>query len=231
MEADVSLELASRMNGSLELPVMLHSQTHPPVMGIVEALTPTESRVRSLIDFQLGAHLDFELLAHGGVHSKIAGKIAEKRENPPRHYYVIALERHDIVEADALERLIVELRERQSVHRLHAEGGALARASVRIHVDFPVGYAAEDGVIGTGRAVDLSAGGMLMVSEASLAVGATLELTFDLPEHAAAARRELVINSRVVAHQRTQAGAWKYNCAFFHVDPTVRAEIAAFIGR
>jgi hypothetical protein len=219
------------MTASLEFPVMLHSPDKTPVMGIIEQLSVGECLVRSLVSFETGKRVEFELIVHGGAHSKLRGSIEEVRENPPRRHYNIRLDRLPSGDADALERVIAELHARQTTARTMQDGGALARASVRVHVDFQVGYALDDGTIGTGRAADLSTGGMLMVCDPLLKVGAGLEVTFDLPDHPGAARRELVLKARIVAHQQTSAGKWANHLAFYGVDPTVRTEIAAFIGR
>lgn len=200
-------------------------------MGIIERLSPGECLVRSLVSFAAGTRVDFELIVHGGAHSKLRGAIEDVRENPPRRHYVIRLDRLPPVEADAFERVIAELNARATTARTVQDGGALARASVRVHVDFPVGYALDDGTIGTGRAADLSTGGMLMVCDPLLKVGSGIELTFQLPEHAGSVQRELVVKSRIVAHQQTSTGKWANNVAFFGVDQAVRSELAAFIGR
>jgi hypothetical protein len=168
---------------------------------------------------------------HGGARSRLRGAIEDVRENPPRRHYLIRLDRLPPGEADALERVIAELYARATTARTVQDGGALARASVRVHVDFLVGYALDDGAIGTGSAADLSTGGMLMVCDPLLKVGGGLEVTFRLPEHAGGVSRELVVKSRIVAHQQTSTGKWANHLAFFGVDPAVRTEIAAFIGR
>jgi len=210
---------------------MLHAGDRPPVMGIIERLSIDECYVRSLVPFENGMPLEFELIVHGGAHAKVTGSVSEARDNPPRRHYVLRLDRREPAEADALVRAIAELHARQSTARTVQGGGALARSSVRVHVDLPVGYALEGGGIGHGRAVDLSAGGMLMVCEPLLTVGGTLELSFALPEAPGGTRRELTLQARIVAHQQTSTGTWANHLAFFHVDDSVRAEIAAFIGR
>jgi PilZ domain len=219
------------MTASLEFPVMLHSSGKTPVMGIIERLSPGECLVRSLVSFEAATRVDFELVVHGGARSRLRGAIEDVRENPPRRHYLIRLDRLPPGEADALERVIAELYARATTARTVQDGGALARASVRVHVDFPVGYALDDGAIGTGSAADLSTGGMLMVCDPLLKVGGGLEVTFRLPEHAGGVSRELVVKSRIVAHQQTSTGKWANHLAFFGVDPAVRTEIAAFIGR
>ncbi len=200
-------------------------------MGIIERLSSGECYVRSLVSFDTGTHLEFELIVHGGAHAKVRGSITEVRDNPPRRHYVLQLDAGAPAQAEALERAIAELHARQSTARTVPDSGALARSSVRVNVDFPVGYALEGSGIGHGRAADLSAGGMLMVCEPLLTVGGTLEVSFALPEQSGGTRRELTLQARIVAHQRTSTGTWANHLAFFHVDDAVRTEIAAFIGR
>ncbi len=220
-------------NESLEFPVMLQSNGNKPALGIVERLTPTECVLRSLIEFTIGTHLGFELVVNGETLTKLGGTIAEVRESSPRRYYSLRLDKVAPGQADILDRAIAEIYARRSAVRTVRDGGALARSSVRVHVDFAVGYKLEGGSTGTGRAVDLSAGGMLMICEPLLPAGRALQLTFDLPnpDNPTGARRELVLGARIVAHKKTATGAWANNIAFSNLDPGVRADIAAFVGR
>ena len=220
--------LSSQTGSSLEFPVMLHATGKSPVMGIIEALTTAECRMRSLVAFEVGGRLEFELIVHGGAHAKLAGIVSEVRDALPRHHYKLRLAELPVSEREALTLVIAELHSRASGgHAVHSSSGPLARASVRAPVDFVVRFAVEGGGQGTGHAANISVGGMLMYSEATLAVGATLELTFNL--EFGGARRDVVTSARIVAHQKRPDGRWQYHIAFFNVDPGMREHVAAYV--
>jgi hypothetical protein len=220
-------------NESLEFPVMVRAGSQAPVMGIVEQLTASECRLRSLVAFDIGSHLIFELIIHGGPLARLGGTVSEIRDEAPRRHYLLKLDKLGPGEGDVLDRALAEISARKSAARTVRDGGALARSSVRVNVDFAVGYVVEGGANGTGRAVDLSTGGILMVCEPLLPAGRTLKLTFDLPnaDNPTGARRELSIGARIVNHRKTATGTWANNISFTNLDPGVRADIAAFVGR
>lgn len=212
---------------SLEFPVMLHASGQQAVMGIIERLTRNECFIRSLVAFGPGTKLEFELIVHGGAHAKLRGSIVETLEKLPRRYYTLRLDTLPVAEADALDRIAAELHARQSGVKTAENSGALARSSVRAPVDFAVGYAVEGGGHGTGRAANISTGGMLIVNADPLTVGATLELSFMLEVRGQ--RREATTSARIVAHQQRPDGTWSIHLAFFRVDPSVKAEIEAYV--
>ena len=213
---------------SLEFPVMVHCEGKPAVMGIIERLSLGECRLRSLVAFEVGARVDFELVVHGGAHAKIVANVTSFTEARPRRYYDLRIDTLGVGEREALSRVVAELHARHSSSRVVNEGGALARASVRAPVDFPVAYSVAGASIGTGSAANISVGGMLMMSSSALVVGSTLELTFAL-DLGGGRRKELVVNARIVAHQERSAGRWANHIAFFGLDPSARAIIAEYV--
>jgi len=216
--------VSSKETNSFEFPVMLHVPGEAPVMGIIEQVTASDAYFRSLVSFPVGTRLTFELI-HGGTHAHVTGTVRSVRDAAPRRHYWLELT-SDGSDVDALATITADLRARRAAPKPVAGGGALARASVRAPVDFPIGYAVEGGGYGTGHAANISTGGLLMTCEEGLVVGATLELSFTL--ELASSRKEISTHARVVAHQYRET-RWAIHLAFFNVDPAVKALIGEYV--
>ncbi len=212
---------------SLEFPVMLHFGSSP-AMGIVEQVNARECRVRALVDIPVGAPVTFAVNVRG-AQVQLRATVAHARANLPRRYFTLTLDPLPPADADTLARSIETLAARRSAAPTLPESGGLARATVRVPVDFAVEYVADDGTGGRGRAGDLSVGGMLMVCDPLLPVGGTLTIAFALPASPGNPSREGSVKARIVAHQRTSAGQWSNNLAFFGIDAALHAELARFI--
>lgn len=212
----------------IEFPVMLHAGSKP-CMGIIERISTSECRIRSLVEFAPQTRVEFDI-ATRGLRAKVRGTIVDAQTRPPRWYYAVQIESLPSGERETLARAIDELNARLHATHLASESGGLARASVRVPVNFPVEYVNEGGERGTGNAGDLSVGGMLMVCDPLLEIGKPLTLSFRLPATSGAEGSAMRISARIVAHQLTSDGRWSNNLAFTGVDPSIHADLTHFVG-
>jgi hypothetical protein len=200
---------------------MLVQGEYPPVMGIVEHLNDEECRFRSLGRFDAGDVIRFDISPNGTAAVSLTGTVVSCTTTGPRRNYVLRF--GDAKNPQPEPRIIPA---RHAARAPQAAPSPLVRSAVRVPADFAVGFAHENGSIGSGYATNISEGGMHMVSSAELLVGAALELTFILPESGA---QESVVEARIVARQATGDGRRSYNMAFFNLDKRVHTRIAAYV--
>jgi hypothetical protein len=211
---------------SLELPVMLALEGGRTVMCILEAYEPRECRFRALVELSLGARVQLVQIQmgsraaaeHGGaaVPPSFAGIITERTATGPRKNYILKLDGAP----EAPPRIVAP-------PKPVFAPAPLVRSSLRVAVDFPLGYARDGGAIGHGRASNLSEGGIHVVAKDEFSVGTALELTFVLP---GTSGREIVVNARVVARHPGAPGTERsYNMAFFGLERSAHERIAAYV--
>lgn len=214
---------AATVSRSLEAPTMLTVGDGPPVMAIVEELSMTHCRLRAIGLFSTGAGASFDVNVRGVPKFRLHGRISAVSEKPPRRVYTVLLERDQADHANI--RAAVDAGRRLAVEHAHAVSDAppgLVRSSVRVAVDIPLRYVTPNGATHTGRATNLSTGGMLLNSDDAIAVGTTIELQFALPGTARGYR----VSARIVAHQQSSPN---YNMAFFNIEPAARDAIARYV--
>ena len=193
-----------------------------PVMAMIENLSGTECRMRSVNVFAIGAHIAFELAVHGAPTLALQGTIASIKQNGPRFSYVVSLHGTP-AQADAIRQTVELARSRAGRQTADVKtDNGLTRASVRIPVDFELQYTRPGGTSRTARALNISAGGIYMNVADDIPVGTALQL--DVPLGSERVR----VHGRVVSHQ---AASPNYNVAFYEMTGEVRERIAAFIDR
>ena len=205
---------------SLEAPTMVKVGGASPVMAIVEHLSSGECRMRSINAFEAGERIQFTVALHGSQPIACYGVVASRTRNVPRYNYVISLETMPD-EASAIARAIDKARAHTAkpLPDPHT-GNGLTRASVRIPVDFEIGYTHAGSTRRFARATNISVGGVLMNGTDDLGVGASIELEIPLGGD------RVKLHGRVVAHQPMTP---HYNVAFHDVPPDVRDRIARFV--
>jgi sulfate adenylyltransferase subunit 1 len=93
------------------------------------------------------------------------------------------------------------------------------RADQRIPVDFKIAYRSSDGRTGTGRARDLSMGGLMLSADSAIAVGDSLELSLEIPAGVVSPDSvELKARARAVAHRFLDGEGYIYHLAFYDVN-------------
>lgn len=211
---------------SLEFPVTVRRTGKSDVMGILEFLTATECRFRSLVPFAQDERIELRLSVVGGPRLDATGRVLSSTISGTRHYHDVALDAMPGKKADEFVAAIAELSARHSERRVLPEVPAtkgLVRSSVRVGVHEDVRFTA-GGTTGDATATNISTGGMLMACLAELPVGATVDLMFALGGGTPNA-----VKGRVVAFHAGTAGAHQYNVAFFGVDDAVRERISAYV--
>ena len=209
--------------GSLESPTMIKvNEAGSPVMGIIEEVTSTQVRLRSMSTFKEGDTLSFDLTLRGAPKTPIKGRITSAGTSGTRKIYIISLKEL----AQEKQRTVGEaINAAKTYHgRTHHDGeqlGGLTRSSVRVPIDVDVQFT-HDGVTDTGRATNISTGGLLMNFGKAIPVGTSVELSFTLPGMSS----ELKAHARIIAHQQQTPN---YNVAFHSIEDAVRAAIAQYV--
>lgn len=212
---------------SLECPTMVRGTSSTPTMAIVEHLAATTCILRSVTLFDEGELLTFTLTVQGAPQVIVSGRVAERSSNGPRSRYALNLDPMTVGQREDIARLTREATYRRSIGQpmpdVSTQNG-LTRSSVRVPVDIPVRYAIEGRESGDARATNLSAGGVLIVCAADLAVGSALDLAFSLSQETQG-HPQIAIQARIVARQPLRSGSYSYNLAFHGADPSVRSAI------
>ena len=211
---------------SLEFPVVIKHSGKTDVMGILEFLTATECRFRSLIGFDHREQITLQLTVHGGPRLECSGVVASSSATGARQYHDVALAPMSAEKTELFVGAIAEISRRHSERRTLPEVPAtkgLTRSSVRVALHMEVDYSTAS-ARGTGTATNISTGGMLLAAIDKIDVGATLEVRFRLPDTC----EMNAVRGRIVAFH-TGTGAYQYNIAFFGVEGPVRERISEFV--
>ncbi len=205
---------------SLESPTMVSAGGNAPVMAMIEHVSQSECRMRSVNVFEIGERLEFSFSVHGAAPIPLAGTVTNRRKNGPRYAYVLSM-RTTPPQAEGIARATEIVRERVPGHAPDVPtGNGLTRASVRIPVNFEVRYTRAGSPAAIARATNISTGGLLMNTSDELPVGASLEMQIPLGADL------LAVHGRIVAHQRQ---ILSYNIAFYEISNEARDTIARFI--
>lgn len=209
--------------GSLESPTMIKvNEAGSPVMGIIEEVSSTQVRLRSMSTFKEGDVLSFDLVLRGAPKTAFKGKVSSAATSGTRKVYTISFKD---LPTDQQRSVTAAMDAAKSFHgRVHHDGeqlGGLTRSSVRVPCDMDVHFKHEGGE-DIGRATNISTGGVLMNFPKNLGVGIAIEVSFTLPD----TDRVLNAHARIVAHQQQTPN---YNVAFHSIDESVRSAIAAYV--
>lgn len=221
-----NMTLVESASGSLECPTMIKSAAREPAMAIIEMLTAQECRFRSIVGFEIGETVAFDLALHGAPRVVIRGRVTSRAKNGPRTSCVVAIDgsQSDVPSdiREAAEMALSQARSRSAADL--PTGNGLTRSSVRVAVTMDVEYAVSGGSMRRGIATNISTGGMLMRAPETLAVGASLDVAFTLP----ATHEALRVRARIVAMQ-PDGHDRRYNLAFHSVDDAIARAIERFV--
>jgi hypothetical protein len=204
---------------SLEVPTMVSDgRGSSTVMAIIEQLSPSECRMRSVHGFPVGAHLEFTVSVHGAAPVPLRGEIAAVKQNGPRFAYVVVLQ-NAADHAEAIAKANDAARARAQAEVKSIEG--LTRSSARVPVDFMLRYKQLGLGARAAQAINLSTGGVHMNTDDEIPVGTSIDLEIPL------GGQHVAVRGRIVAHQ---AMSPNYNVAFFEVTNEARENLARFVG-
>jgi PilZ domain len=221
---------ASAAPSSLEFPTTVSARGLAPAQAIIEHLTVSEARLRSVLLFDHNSTVEFSFGLSGRASVIARGRIVSRTQSGPRFIYRVVLDRMSGSEADELARTV----------RVSSEFGLQLRT-------------AKEGAK-PARCADISAGGMMVACKEVLVEGMAIEVRFTLPEDVldiypeetvtldirkrevvrstrSDLRRpfgEMVILARVASHQILPGGEYAYGLAFHNLDAYTAEEIARY---
>ncbi len=253
---------------SIELPIAIEVAGLPaPVYGTLINISETGCRLRSLILIDRDRDVEFELKRPNQPAFLLKGRIVT-RATPQKgggYEYGVSFGRMNNVERVMLAREIREMQRREAAARADRRRPTLApkpvpktgkqrRNSVRTMAEFPTRYRVANKPSVAASANDVSTGGLRLITQEPLAVGAVVEMRFTLPNdflHAypPAGERveispfgprrvripdnrrpfeEMTIHGRIVSKFQPQRGREVFGVQFTDVDGYQREEIARF---
>jgi hypothetical protein len=243
---------------SLEFVTTVSARGIAPANAVVEYLTASECRFRTVVFFDHADVVEFEFGI--GPSLRVRGSVISRTAKGPRFEYRMRLDRMSAKEIDALAFSITQNHRRQSIAPTNRRAiqqlpttERLTRESVRVLAQFPMLYRTAKEDFKPAKAGDVSAGGMLMTCGVALVEGMPLELRFTLPsdvlkiypEETVAIdirtstvsrsrpdpRRsfeEMAIGARAVTHQPLGDGRYRYGLAFTGITGFQQEEIARY---
>ncbi|MBV8490307.1 MAG: PilZ domain-containing protein [Candidatus Eremiobacteraeota bacterium] len=173
---------------SLEHATKISGRGIAPANAVIEHLTAHECRLRTVVFFDNGEHVEFDFVGTDNVCIRARGRVAARVSKGPRFIYKLRLDRMEGHETDALARQIAQLHRKQTTERWHRRSldalpttDALARSSPRVPAGFALQYRTARENPKPGRACDVSYGGLSMTCRDALIPGEMLELRFVCP--------------------------------------------------
>lgn len=195
----------------------------PAVMAIVEDLNRKACRMRSLGVFRVGDAVSFDFTLRGAPTIALTGRVTSAAENGIRRSYTVTFDDPDGRQGDRIAVALDMSQRFASAHHTEAHNAeGLTRTSVRIPLDVAVSYAVGEASSRLGRMTNVSIGGILMNCDDQIAIGASLELHFTLPD----STKRLRVRARIVAHQLQSPN---YNVAFYQLPDDALQELERFV--
>jgi hypothetical protein len=172
---------------SLEFPTTVSSRGIAPANAIVEHLTASNCRLRTVVFFDYGDAVEFEF-GPPGEQVAVRGSVTSRNANGPRFVYQLRLDRMSAKEIDALATRVAGFQSRLAHARSHEETihklpttERLVRDSFRVLARFDIAYRTPKTDFKPAKAGDVSMGGLLMICAEQLVRGEPVELRFTLP--------------------------------------------------
>lgn len=182
---------------SLEFPTTVSTRGIAPANCVIEHLTATECRFRTVVLFEFGEVVEFPFQASSGERAIARGTVVARGQSGPRFIYRVRLDKMSIKEVDELARTMNANYQRQAQARTNETAirnlpttERLTRSTVRVVSQFPIIYRTPSEDYRQARAGDVSAGGLLMICNEALVEGEPIELKFTLPSDILAAYPE-----------------------------------------
>jgi hypothetical protein len=156
--------------------------------AVIEHISATECRLRSVMFFEQGSVLSFDFVISGKTVVHLHGRVVARASNGPRFNYRLMLDRTTPQETDELARMLAQAHQRKAKARSLERAIASipttdgpARKSLRVMTKFPVQYRSAKEDFREGKALDVSSGGLALECDVALVAGMTIELKFTLP--------------------------------------------------
>lgn len=171
---------------SLESATVVRARGMSPANAIVEHVTATECRVRSVVMFDVGATIEFDLRLPDHDAIAISGRIATRTPAGPRFIYKVGLERMSPKQTDQLAATLANrhrntrLRDPATLKELPTTDG-LTRKQLRLEAEFPMQYRTAKEGFKSAKAANISTGGLLLTCSDALVEGMYIEMHFTLP--------------------------------------------------
>ncbi len=252
---------------SIELPIAIAVAGLPaPVYGTLVDISETGCRLRSLILIDRDRDVEFELQRPNQAAFLLMGRIVTRAIPQKRggYEYGVSFARMATTERAALSREIREIERREARSRADrrshitlraiAKSASQRRGSVRTMAAFPVRYRADTKPPVAALANDISAGGLRLLTQELLVVGAVVRMCFTLPNdflfvYPPAAERvemspfgprrlripdnrrpfeEMTVHGRIVSRFQPRNGREVFGVEFTDVDGYQSEEIARF---
>jgi PilZ domain len=177
---------APSATASLEFVTMVSARGIAPANAVVEHLTASECRFRTVVFFDHGDVIEFEFGIEPSV--LVRGSVASRTAKGPRFEYRMRLDRMSAKEIDLLAFAVTQSHRRQAIARSNQRSISklptterLTRESVRVLAQFPMMFRTSKEDFKPAKAGDVSTGGLLMTCGVALVEGMPVELRFTLP--------------------------------------------------
>jgi len=171
---------------SIEYPSRVSARGVAPGQAVIEQLSATECRFRTVLFFVPNDVVELEF--GNGTATNVRGRILSRLSIGPRFSYRITLDIMSARETDTLARALATTYRRdamsRSLDRLKTSISTTdqpTRTSHRVVAQFPLLYRCGSEAFKSASAGDISASGLLMVANERCEIGATLDLRFTLP--------------------------------------------------
>jgi hypothetical protein len=229
-----------------------------PANAVIEQLTTSQCRLRTVVFFDMGDVIEFTFAAPSHEPIFVRGSVASREMRGPRFVYTMYLNRMSAKELDALARVAAGHHRREAAARLDSDRRPntenLTRSTLRVLAGFDLSYRTPRLDFKAAKAVDVSIDGMMMSCSEALVPGEPVEVKFTLPSEVLRAypeetvvldlrravtiplrnsrrRRfeEMTLGARVVSNQELKAGRFAYGLAFTCIDGHQREELARYV--
>lgn len=172
---------------SLESVTMLVARGIAPVHAIIEQLTTSECRLRSVALLHNDDPVEFEFAMFDSK-AKVRGRVVARAQKGPRFLYNVRLVGMSSAEIDELARVLMLVHRRgamnRSLERVQAQlptTDGLTRKNLRVPSQFAILYRTAKEHFKPAQAANISAGGLSMACGDALVEGMPIELKMTLP--------------------------------------------------
>ena len=172
---------------SIEAVTMLHARGISPVHAIIEQLSTSECRLRSVVLLNNDEPVEFEF-AMFDARTTIRGRVVARAQKGPRFLYSIKLVGMKSAEIDELSRILMLVHRKgamsRSLERMQQQlptTDGLTRKAFRVPSQFSILYRTAKEELKIAQAANISAGGLLMTCADALVEGMAIELRITLP--------------------------------------------------
>jgi len=172
----------------LEHETLVNSRNVTGASAIVEYITASQCRLRTVALLARNDTVEFEFGIPGRPQAKAIGRVLSRVPAAGQRFsYIVMLDQMSAAQTDALARSISEVYRRYALSRSLEKHVAdlpatdRPRSGLRVVSQIVVQYRADKGDLLQGRAGDISTSGLSLTCESALVTGMFVELRFTLP--------------------------------------------------